>query len=250
MKIGWPLSLTKRSGIPKLADISIVVSLVTFGIIFTLSHFEWLSTKTINILFMVFMNGPAESTCTLCQGVLGLLGQSRGCKGACGGLLQNRTTTCTRYVLVRPPHMNPTPPCARCPGDLRVKFVKIPLSLALAMVEEWLRAFPTKDNSLRPWVRDICWNTALEYWLIYLLGWPSVMSKYTPTLLTKLDRRVSLYERARPKIQAVPGRSHESRHSYFGLDHSMVILINNRRLCAYPLIDILYPTDNRRREYM
>ena len=35
-----------------------------------------------------------------------------------------------------------------------------------------------------------------------------------------------------------------------GLDHSMVILINNRRLCAYPLIDILYPTDNRRREYM
>ena len=76
------------------------------------------------------------------------------------------------------------------------------------------------------------------------------MSKYTPTLLTKLDRRVSLYERARPKIQAVPCRSHESRHSYFGLDHSMVILINNRRLCAYPLIDILYPTDNRRREYM
>ena len=195
MKIGWPLSLTKRSGIPKLADISIVVSRVTFGIIFTLSHFEWLSTKTINILFMVFMNGPAKSTCTLCQGVLGLLGQSHGCKGAFGGLLQNRTTTCTRYVLVRLPHMNPTPPCARCPGDLRVKFVKIPLSLALAMVEEWLRAFPTKDNSLRPSVRDICWNTALAYWLIYLLGWPSVMSKYTPTLLTKLDRRVSLYER-------------------------------------------------------
>ena len=59
---------------------------------------------------------------------------------------------------------------------------------------------------------------------------------------------MSLYERAQPipaKIQAAPGLSVEFRRFHFGRDHSIVILINNRRSRAYSVIYTLYRSDNR-----
>ena len=63
-----PLSLTRCLSILNLKrkshKASRSFSLVTLGIVSSLSHFEWPSTTTVHILLM---NGPAKSMCTLCH---------------------------------------------------------------------------------------------------------------------------------------------------------------------------------------
>ena len=59
---------------------------------------------------------------------------------------------------------------------------------------------------------------------------------------------MSLYERPQPipaKIQTAPGLSVEFRRFHGGHDHSIVILINNRRSRAYSVIYTLYRSNNR-----
>ena len=104
---------------------------------------------------------------------------------------------------------------------------------------------PTKEYSLRPSIRDICLNYGLINSSTWSLGH---LVKFYSNILDKIgSTRVSLRTSATDtgKDSNCTRLIVEFRRFHGGHDHSIVILINNRRSRAYSVIYTLYRSNNR-----